>query len=222
MLRDGTRFTHEWIWRAIDTLASRQGLSPSGLARLAGLDATTFNRSKRFTPEGRPRWPSTESIAKLLKVTGTSLDEFANLEFDAAPPADSIVPFHAPLERIPLIGEVRNAAVGRLAGSSAETEAAGDRRSADIIRPIFAIVVADGSLEPVYSRGNRLIVSQAEEPRPGDRVVLKPSGGQPLPRLLMESTSSHLELASLQQADDRFAIRHTSVDWIGRIMWARQ
>src|SRR5262245_51339617 len=81
MRRAERPLTHEWIWRAIDTLAERGGLSPSALARLAGLDPTTFNRSKRLTPEGRPRWPSTESIAKVLQATGTTLDEFAALEF---------------------------------------------------------------------------------------------------------------------------------------------
>jgi phage repressor protein C with HTH and peptisase S24 domain len=72
--------THAWIWGAIDALAERRGLTPSGLARLAGLDPTAFNRSKRFTPEGRPRWPSTESLSKLLEATGTSLDEFAAID----------------------------------------------------------------------------------------------------------------------------------------------
>ncbi len=71
--------THEGIWNAIDQLARRNDLSTSGLARLAGLDPTTFNRSKRFSREGKPRWPSTESIAKILSVTNTPFTEFAAL-----------------------------------------------------------------------------------------------------------------------------------------------
>jgi len=50
--------THNQIWTAIDRLAARAKLSPSGLAKKAGLDPTTFNKSKRVTPEGRQRWPS--------------------------------------------------------------------------------------------------------------------------------------------------------------------
>ncbi len=82
MDRPAAPLTHDWIWRAIDALAGRQGLSTSALARSAGLDPTTFNRSKRFTPEGRPRWPSTESLSKLLQATGTTLDEFAAIDVD--------------------------------------------------------------------------------------------------------------------------------------------
>ena len=67
---------HSDVWRAIDALAVDHGFSPSGLARRAGLDPTTFNKSKRITAEGKKRWPSTESIAKILHATGASLGEF--------------------------------------------------------------------------------------------------------------------------------------------------
>src|SRR5579863_3696822 len=66
--------THAQLWTALDRLAVRAGLSASGLAKAAGLDPTSFNKSKRITPEGRERWPSTESIAKALAATGTSIE----------------------------------------------------------------------------------------------------------------------------------------------------
>lgn len=72
-------FTHEEIWRAIERLAERNGLSTSGLAKKAGLDATTFNRSKRISPEGKPRWPSTESLSRVLNVTGTHFNDFLSM-----------------------------------------------------------------------------------------------------------------------------------------------
>jgi phage repressor protein C with HTH and peptisase S24 domain len=71
--------THGQLWGALDRLAERAGLSPSGLARRAGLDPTTFNKSKRITPDGRERWPSTESLAKALAATGSSIDTFVQL-----------------------------------------------------------------------------------------------------------------------------------------------
>lgn len=77
-------FTHEEIWRAIERLAERNGLSTSGLAKKAGLDATTFNRSKRISPEGKPRWPSTESLSRILGATDTSTDQFMQLLGDGA------------------------------------------------------------------------------------------------------------------------------------------
>src|SRR5579875_3671999 len=69
---------HEDIWRALDTLAAENGLSVSGLAKRAGLDATTFNPSKRLMPDGRPRWPSLETLAKVLDATGATLDGFSS------------------------------------------------------------------------------------------------------------------------------------------------
>ena len=69
-------FTHEEIWQAIDHLAQRHGYSPSGLAKKAGLDPTTFNKSKRISADGKPRWPSTESISKILAVTGENIVQF--------------------------------------------------------------------------------------------------------------------------------------------------
>src|ERR1700689_4898802 len=71
--------THPQIWRAIDALAARNGMSPSGLAKLAGLDPTTFNKSKRSAANGKLRWPSTESIAKILTATGASPEDFVGL-----------------------------------------------------------------------------------------------------------------------------------------------
>lgn len=72
-------FTHEQIWSAIDRLAKDKGYSPSGLAKKAGLDPTTFNKSKRLSADGKPRWPSTESIAKILTVTGASLSDLEKM-----------------------------------------------------------------------------------------------------------------------------------------------
>lgn len=72
-------FTHEELWSAIDMVAKRAQLTPSGLARRAGLDPTTFNKSKRFSADGRPRWPSTESLAKILEVTAMDIVTFAQL-----------------------------------------------------------------------------------------------------------------------------------------------
>lgn len=72
-------FTHAEIWSAIDLLAAENGYSPSGLAKKAGLDPTTFNKSKRTSADGKPRWPSTESLSKILAATNTNMAEFFEL-----------------------------------------------------------------------------------------------------------------------------------------------
>src|SRR3954462_2377648 len=90
---------HEDVWRAIDTLAAENGLSASGLAKRSGLDATTFNPSKRRMPDGRARWPSTESIAKVLGATGASLEGFTSLVSGSRQVSSA-----RPPRRIPLLG----------------------------------------------------------------------------------------------------------------------
>src|SRR5512141_308502 len=82
--------THEQIWTALDRLAERGGLSPSGLARRSGLDPTTFNKSKRVAPDGRERWPSTESLAKALAATNASIDIFVQLIGDTTRTMQSV------------------------------------------------------------------------------------------------------------------------------------
>src|ERR1043166_3347332 len=82
--------THGQVWGALDRLAERAGLSPSGLAKRAGLDPTTFNKSKRITPDGRERWPSTESVSKALAATNSSIDTFVQLIGDGARTVQSV------------------------------------------------------------------------------------------------------------------------------------
>ncbi len=97
--------THSDIWRAIDRLAREYGLSPSGLARRSGLDPTTFNKSKRTSRDGKLRWPSTESIAKILTATGADLGEFVS--YAGAAPAAGAVP------TIPFLGLAARRRLGR-------------------------------------------------------------------------------------------------------------
>ena len=70
--------THKDIWQAIDNFASMQKMSCSKLAKTSGMDATTFNKSKRWSKYGQPRWPSTSSIAKILNSTGKTVVDFIN------------------------------------------------------------------------------------------------------------------------------------------------
>src|SRR3981081_2897173 len=82
--------THGQIWPARYRLAERSGLSPSGLAKRSGLDPTTFNKSKRITADGHEPWPSTESVAKALAATNSSIDTFVHLIGDSARSVQSV------------------------------------------------------------------------------------------------------------------------------------
>src|ERR1700681_2355367 len=82
--------THDHIWTALDRLAERGGLSASGLAKRAGLDPTTFNKSKRITADGRELWPSTESVSKALAATNSSIDTFVQLIGDGPRGSQSV------------------------------------------------------------------------------------------------------------------------------------
>ena len=95
---------HEDIWRALDTLAAEHGMSASGLAKRSGLDPTTFNPSKRIMPDGRARWPSTESLAKVFDATGATLDEFSTLVSGARALPGASRASAAMARRVPLIG----------------------------------------------------------------------------------------------------------------------
>jgi phage repressor protein C with HTH and peptisase S24 domain len=210
MQRHERSFTHEWIWSAIDALARQKGLTASALARLSGLDATAFNRSKRRTAEGRPRWPSTESIAKILEATNTTLDEFAAIELTAAR-ASAAASEDDEFSRVPMVGQIRDAIV---LGWEPEVSAASHRR--------FAVAVADSSLEPVYSIGNTLVVSEAALPRTGDRVLLKPAGMPVMPRLLVAATPTRIEVSAFGAVSEKLALRRRDVAWMARIVLARQ
>ena len=61
--------THEDVWRAIENFAMERNMSCSGLAKCSGLDPTTFNKSKRWSKQGQPRWPSTNSISNVAVWT---------------------------------------------------------------------------------------------------------------------------------------------------------
>ncbi|KQP07323.1 MAG: helix-turn-helix transcriptional regulator [Methylobacterium sp.] len=208
--------SHEQIWTAIDRLAERHGFSASGLARRAGLDATSFNRSKRIGPDGRKRWPSTESIAKVLAATGASLDEFLRLIEVRTGPARAM---------IPLVG-MTQAGSGRL--FTDEGMPTGGPGWEEIEFPdladdrAFALEVQGDSMAPLYRDGDVLIVSPAASVRKGDRVVVRLAAGEVLAKELKRRTARTIELASLNPEHADRVVNVGEIAWIGRVMWVRQ
>ena len=209
--------SHDRIWQAIDRLAEEHDLTASGLARKAGLDPTTFNRSKRVAADGRPRWPSTESIAKILTATATEMSVF--LAIDVTPPAARF----GGLRPIPLLG-LTEAGAGRYFDDAGfpvgqgweEVEFPG---AGEIV---FALEVSGESMLPLYRPGDRLIVTRDADVRRGDRVVVRTTGGEVMAKILERKTGRTLELASFNPAHPTRTLPLAEVDWMARIIWASQ
>jgi phage repressor protein C with HTH and peptisase S24 domain len=208
--------THPQIWAAIDRLAERYGLSASGLARKAGLDATSFNRSKRTSPDGRHRWPSTESVSKVLAATGASLDEFMRLIQPVPEP---------PRATIPLVG-LAQAGAGRLfTEDGMPTGGAGweEVEFPDLSgEKVFAIEVSGDSMLPLYRDGDVLIVSPTASVRKGDRVVVRTNGGEVMAKEVKRRTAKSVELLSLNPEHEDRVLPLRELAWMARVMWARQ
>ena len=207
--------THNQIWNAIDRLAARAKLTASGLAKKAGLDPTTFNKSKRITPEGRPRWPSTESVAKALAATGTKVDTFVNLITDSGKVA---------ISNVPLIGFAEAGAGGYFDDGGFPVGEGWDEIAFPAVSDdhAYALEVSGQSMEPAYRDGDVILVSPAAPIRRGDRVVVRTKGGEVMAKELKRRTAKSLELRSLNAAHADRTIAATDVLWIARILWASQ
>ncbi|WP_201837522.1 S24 family peptidase [Microvirga zambiensis] len=208
--------SHERVWAAIDALASRHGMTASGLARKAGLDATSFNKSKRVSPEGRERWPSTESISKILKATGATLEDFLRL----VEPSGSLR-----RSMIPLIGmeEAKSGKVFNEEGMPNEGPGWDEIEFPDFGQEkVFALEVTGDGLGPLYRDGDILIVSPTASTRKGDRIVVCTTGGQILAQELRRRSAKTLEMMSLAKDQEDHVIPAEEISWSARIMWARQ
>ncbi len=207
---------HADVWRAIDRLAAKHGMSASGLARRSGLDPTTFNKSKRITKEGKQRWPSTESVSKVLTATGDSLAEFvAQMGEDNA----SVL-----AQRVPVIGYAQAGDKGYFDDAGYPTGSGWDEVLFPQIGDLhaFALEISGASMEPIYRDGDTIVISPAADIRRGDRVVVKTREGEVMAKELSRQSARKIELASLNKDHADRSIEVEEIDWIARIVWASQ
>ena len=206
--------THHDIWRGIDLLAENNGLSASGLARKAGLDPTTFNRSKRVTAAGKERWPSTESIAKILAATNSTLDDLVGLI--QRRPVDR--------RQLPLIGFAEAGQKGFFDDAGFPAGAGWDLVDVPSINDenAYALEVSGSSMEPAFGPGDVLIVAPAATIRRGDRVVIKTKDGEVMAKELIRQTATKVELKSINPEHDSPVLSVDDIEWIARILWVSQ
>ena len=207
---------HADVWRAVDRLAKEYGYSASGLGRRAGLDPTTFNKSKRITREGKLRWPSTESVAKILTATGASLGEFVSYINEGEG--------GGVYRNIPLVGQAQAGKNGYFDDAGYPTGAGWD----EIPFPglgdphAYALEINGDSMEPVYRDGDIIIVAPQANIRRGDRVVVKTKGGEVMVKQLRRRSARAIEVLSLNPAHDDRTLLVEDVEWVARVVWASQ
>jgi phage repressor protein C with HTH and peptisase S24 domain len=207
---------HQEIWGALDALAARIGTTPSGLARMAGLDPTSFNRSKRVSGDNPPRqrWPSTESVAKVLSAVGIDFSEFALLtegrkssrgipliSLNQATSADFFDDMGQPVgsgwDEIPFPGQDRDG--------------------------VYALEITGNTLEPAYKDGDRLLVDpHAVDLRRGDRIVLRTLKGELMAMELVRLSAKLIELKALNSDGSTRTMDRDQVSWVARIIWSSQ
>src|ERR1700748_271910 len=193
--------THDQIWDAMDRLAARSGLSPSGLAQASGLHPTTFNQSKSLTPKGLP-------------APTVPFDPFVSLIEDTPRVVQSV----------PLLGFAQAGAGGYFTDGGFPAGKGWDEVGLPSVNDehAYALEISGDSMKPAYRDGDVIVVSPGSPIRRGDRVVVKTSDGEVMVKELKRRTAKTLELSSLNPNHVDRTLAATDVAWIARMVWGSQ
>ena len=208
--------SHSRLWAALDALARREGLSRSALARKAGLDPTALNPSKRLGPGAapRPRWPSTESLNRILEVTDVTLGEFAALADDAGPRVATA----------PLLGMAQAGLDGFFDDAGLPTGEGWDQTDLPVPSDsLFSLRIVGDSMAPLYRDGDRVLVDRDRgDVRRGDRVVVRTLSGETLAKEIGTLTPRVITLISINPAYAPRTLSCDDIAWMSRILWVSQ
>ncbi|HEX3672895.1 MAG TPA: helix-turn-helix transcriptional regulator [Rhizomicrobium sp.] len=208
--------THDQVWAALDALADKYDMSASGLARAAGLDPTTFNKSKRIGPDGRPRWPSTESLSKAMQAVGASLDEYVTFVGMAGGKPQG--------RMVPLIGLAQAGTKGFFDDAGFPVGGSWDEIAFPEVEDdhAYALEISGDSMMPVYRDGDRIVISPAANVRRGDRVVVKTIKGEVMVKQVGRLTAQRVELRSFNPSYEDRGFPLTELVFMHRVVWASQ
>lgn len=212
----GNMLGHKDIWSGIDRLAAAAGFSPSGLARRAGLDPTSFNISKRINPQGKPRWPTTESVAKILDVTDTTLADFVAL---VGPNGGAM---HNRTYKVIGLTKAAKSSFFDDAGYPTGSDWR-DKDGPDIgDESAYALEIKGNNLQPAYRAGAMIIVSPAATIRRGDRVIAKTADNKVTAKEILRRTKRQLEWRPVNSDRPDPIVATQDIAWMHRIVWASQ
>lgn len=199
-------FTHDQIWAAIDRLAEAKGLSASGLARQAGLDPTAFNRSKRVSPNGKPRWPSTESVSKILGVTDSTMSDLLSLMDLKEKQAHTVPVLPMAYVKAGKIAATRNHDVMQVSFR------VGDNA--------FAISLDDARFAPLFRSGSILVADPDSKIRSDDRVVLYARKAGLRSGIIKSAQRKTYIVTVPGDSFEEESFDEADVVWIARILWS--
>ena len=205
------KMKYENVWDAVDKLAKKHGLSPSGLAKLAGLDATTFNKSKRIRPDGKKRWPSLDSINRLLEIFNLSFEQFYALSSGNEEKENGSIPFAKLSEISDFISD-----------NNPVWQKWGKVLFPDFRDALYAIEIDSEAYAPLYRYGTLVVASQNSDIRKADRVIIYLNNSDGIIKEFVRRTPSKLIVTDINLPHAEENIPIADICLINRIVWISQ
>ena len=205
---------YETIWSAVDNLAKALSMTPSGLAKKSGLDSTTFNRSKRIRPDGKKRWPSLDSINKVLEYCNISFEEFYNYgdNYDG----------HSNIQTIPFARLSNNVIPSYQEDNAPDTTNWESIAFTIRTNSAYALEIDTNEYEPVYKKGSTVLLLKNSEIRHGDRIAVFFNDGSKVLAEFMHRKPQTIELLSLKKSENEISVKIDDIAYINRIVWVSQ
>ncbi len=204
----------ERIWEVIDKFALTNGMSPSALAKSIGLDATTFNKSKRVRADGKQRWPSLESLNKILEVYNIELEDLYKCGGEPCQPANAL--------SLPYIALSNLASGGKSAFRQLNMSSWRQVNLPYSPNNMYAIDLDNSAYEPLYNFGATLVVAKDSEIRRGDRIVIITRNGDTFIREFIRREENTIKVCTPYDKENLQYINLSDIKLLNRIMWASQ
>ena len=199
------------IWEAVDKLARINGLTPSGLAKKAGLDPTTFNKSKRIRPDGKKRWPSLDSINKITSVCHMSFEDFYHIldetgEFEGIR-GQSLIPIYN---------------FSDLGQDSFSEKNASYINFPNIDSDMYAVLINKKNTKTIYPLNSVLILSPKAPIKKGNKILITLKiTKETIVGEFINRINGGIKVIDLN-SQEKITLNVNEIEKIARIMWVSQ